>query len=62
MDLFIEQDENGVFVASAPDLKGCHTQANSMEELVFRIGEAIELVCEVYSLDSEVNADICTNP
>ncbi len=43
----IEQDEDGVYVATVPALKGCHTQARSLEELFPRIREAIELCLEV---------------
>ena len=41
--VLIEQDEDGMYVALAPDLKGCHTQAKTIEELLPRIKEAIEL-------------------
>ena len=37
----------GYFVASAPALKGCYTQAKSVDELMDRIKEAIELSLEV---------------
>lgn len=43
----IEQDEDGIYVAKVPDLKGCHTQAKTLEELDRRIKEAIELCLEV---------------
>jgi predicted RNase H-like HicB family nuclease len=46
-NILIEEDENGVLVASVPELKGCHTQANSLDELMVRIREAIELCLEV---------------
>ena len=42
----IEQDEEGYFVASVPDLRGCHTQAKSMDKLMDRIREAISLCLE----------------
>ena len=45
--VLIEQDEDGIYVASAPALKGCHTQARTLEELWSRIREAIELCLEV---------------
>lgn len=35
------------FVASVPELKGCHTQARTLEELHERIEEVIELFPEV---------------
>ncbi len=43
----IEQDEDGYFVASVPALRGCHTQAKSLDLLMKRIKEAIELCLEV---------------
>lgn len=46
-NILIEQDEDGVFVASVPELRGCHTQARSLDELMIRIREAIELCLEV---------------
>lgn len=43
----IEKDEDGYFVASVPTLRGCHTQAKSLEVLMKRVKEAIELCLEV---------------
>ena len=43
----IEKDEDGYFVALVPMLKGCHTQAKSLDVLMKRIKEAIELCLEV---------------
>lgn len=43
----IEQDEDGIYVASVPELPGCHTQAETLDELNIRIKEAIELYLEV---------------
>lgn len=43
----IEKDEDGYFVASVPMLRGCHTQAKSLDVLMKRIKEAIELCLEV---------------
>jgi len=40
----IEQDEDGLYVASVPDLSGCYTQGKTLEEARKRIREAIELV------------------
>ena len=42
-DVIVERDADGVFVASVPALPGCHTQARSLDELMVRIREAIEL-------------------
>ncbi|KAA0252979.1 type II toxin-antitoxin system HicB family antitoxin [Acidobacteria bacterium ACD] len=46
-DVVIERDEEGWYVASVPALRGCHTQARSLDELRERILEAIELCLEV---------------
>ena len=45
--VIIEKDEDGYFVASVPALRGCHTQAKSLDALMKRIREAIELCLEV---------------
>lgn len=39
----VEKDADGYFVASVPELRGCHTQAKSLEEAVERVKEAIKL-------------------
>ncbi|MCI5166786.1 MAG: type II toxin-antitoxin system HicB family antitoxin [Candidatus Electrothrix sp. GM3_4] len=46
-NVIIEKDQDGYFVASVPTLHGCHTQAKSLDTLVVRIQEAIELCLEV---------------
>ena len=44
--VIIEQDSEGYYVASVPSLRGCHTQAKSLDELMVRVREAIELCLE----------------
>lgn len=46
-NVLIERDEDGYLVASVPSLPGCHTQARSLDELIDRVREAIELCLEV---------------
>jgi predicted RNase H-like HicB family nuclease len=45
-NVVIEQDSDGYFVASVPELYGCHTQAKSLDALMIRVREAIELCLE----------------
>ncbi len=46
-NVIIERDSEGYYVASVPELHGCHTQARSLDKLLNRIKEAIELCLEV---------------
>ena len=43
----IERDADGYFVASVPVLRGCHARAKSLDVLMKRVREAIELCLEV---------------
>ncbi len=52
-DVVIEQDTEGYYVASVPALRGCHTQAKSLDDLMERIKEAIELCLEESEEDEE---------
>lgn len=47
LPVVIEQDAEGYFVASVPALAGCHTQARSLDVLMERVREAIEVCLEV---------------
>jgi predicted RNase H-like HicB family nuclease len=42
LQVIIEHDKDGYF-AYVPELKGCHTQGDSMEEVMKHIKEAIDL-------------------
>lgn len=42
----IQQDEDGRFNASCPELKGCHSFGDSIEDALRNIREAIELYLE----------------
>jgi len=46
-NVIIERDTDGFYVATVPELKGCHTQAKSLDVLLERIKEAIELCVQV---------------
>ncbi|MEX1093907.1 MAG: type II toxin-antitoxin system HicB family antitoxin [Acidimicrobiia bacterium] len=42
----IERDEDGYYVASVPALPGCHTQAKTLDALMERTREVIQLCLE----------------
>ena len=44
--VLIEQDEDGLYVASVPELPGCYTQGKTLEEVRKRVREVIRLVLE----------------
>lgn len=44
--VLIERDEDGFYVATVPVLMGCHTQAKTLDALMKRTREAIELCLE----------------
>jgi predicted RNase H-like HicB family nuclease len=45
--VIIEKDKEDYFVGEVVELPGCHTQAKSLDELMERIKEAIELYLDV---------------
>ena len=52
-DVVIERDSEGYYVASVPQLHGCHTQAKSLDDVMLRIREAIELCLEVEGMPAD---------
>jgi len=52
-NVVVERDRDGYYVASIPGLKGCHTQAKSLDDLMERIREAAELCLTVQGQDIE---------
>ena len=47
-NIVIEKDEHGYY-AFCPALKGCHSQGDSLEEVLSNIKEAMELYLETLS-------------
>jgi len=45
-NVFIEQDEDGIYIAKVPEIEGCYTQGKTLEEVIDRIKEAIEVCLE----------------
>lgn len=44
--VIIERDAEGWYVGSVPELRGCHSQAKSLDQLLDRVREAIALCLE----------------
>jgi predicted RNase H-like HicB family nuclease len=44
--IIIETDEDGIFIVSCPQFKGCHTYGKTIDEALIRIKEVIELCME----------------
>ncbi len=45
--VIVEKGEDGYFIGTVLELKGCHTQGENMYELMKNVKEAIELYLEV---------------
>ena len=44
--VIIEKDEEGLYIATAPDIPGCYTQGKTIPQVLERIKEAIEVCIE----------------
>lgn len=44
--VLIEQDEYGIYIAKVPEIEGCYTQGKTLQEVLDRIKEAIEVCLE----------------
>ncbi len=44
--VLIEQDEDGIYVAKVSEIEGCYTQGKTLQEVLERIKEAIEVCLE----------------
>ncbi len=58
LTVVIERDEDGYLVGSVPSLHGCHTQARSMDELLERVKEAIQLCLDVAGEEKEEGLEL----
>lgn len=56
VSIVIEKDEYGCY-AYCPELEGCQTQGDSLEEVMVNIKEAIELYLDTLSED-EIKASL----
>lgn len=39
----IEQDEEGAYIAKVPDISGCYTQGKTLQQVLERVEDAIEV-------------------
>lgn len=46
LQVIIQRDEDGIYIASCPALRGCHSQGQTYEEALKNVKEAIELNLE----------------
>ena len=44
--VFIKQDEDGMYIATVPDIPGCYTQGKKVEQAIERVEEAIQVCLE----------------
>ncbi|MEM2130385.1 MAG: type II toxin-antitoxin system HicB family antitoxin [Candidatus Bathyarchaeia archaeon] len=54
----VEKDENGYYVASVPELPGCHTQAKTLDEVMKRIKEAIQAYLEAEGMKNHGRTEL----
>jgi len=54
----VEKDEKGYYVASVPELPGCHTQAKTLDKLMARVKEAIEVYLEAEGHEPKEEAEL----
>jgi predicted RNase H-like HicB family nuclease len=59
--VIIEEGEDGYLIGTALELKGCHTQGKTVEELLKNIREAIELYLEVEGVEGKEELVLKTN-
>jgi predicted RNase H-like HicB family nuclease len=52
-NIIIEKDEYGYY-AFCPEMKGCHSQGDSLEEVLISIKEAVELYLETLSEEEKL--------
>ncbi len=54
----VEKDEAGYYVASVPELPGCHTQAKTLDTLMSRVKEAIEAYLQAEEYKSKEGSEL----
>ncbi len=52
-NVVILEDESGGYIAIVPELPGCHTQGDNLDEVLKNVKEAIELYLETLSKEEK---------
>ena len=52
-DVILLEDETGGYVAMVPALPGCHTQGETLAEVMENVKEAIDLYLETLTVDEK---------
>jgi len=55
--VIVEKGEDNYYIGSVPELKGCHTQGKTLDELMTNIKEAIKLCLDVMG-DEEITTEL----
>ncbi|MBI2667647.1 type II toxin-antitoxin system HicB family antitoxin [Candidatus Woesearchaeota archaeon] len=55
--VLIEQDEDGGYIGRVPELQGCLSQGDTLDELMRNIREAIELCLEVEKGEKSISEE-----
>ncbi|MEM3402340.1 MAG: type II toxin-antitoxin system HicB family antitoxin [Candidatus Hadarchaeales archaeon] len=55
-DVVVQKDESGGYVAFVPSLPGCHTQGDTLEELMKNVEDAIELYLDTLEEEEKSEA------
>ena len=56
--IILEQDEDGIFVASVPAVPGCFAEGKTYEKVMKNIEESLSLCLDVASEDQDYSAKI----
>jgi len=51
--VYIEQDEDGVFIGSVPSVPGCYAQGNTIDELLQNLKDVVALCARNVSSDEQ---------
>ncbi len=54
-NVIIERGEDGFYISEVVELPGCHTQGKTLDELMERTREAIELCLEEERKDTKID-------